>query len=116
MTDKDQEVLLPVSPDVIAYLMRSGMSEADAIRGAFRVFRPGGPFDDAEYLTQCCVCSVKKAQTLRWFQDHDFSCECGGKIDGSGLYLFNEAITNRDYKEADRIYREFFRPIPYVEG
>jgi hypothetical protein len=109
------EVSLSVSRDVIDCCVRAGMTEADVIRGAVRVFRPGGPFDVANFVTQC-TCGVQKAETLRWFLDHEFTCACGGKFDDAALHLFNEAMINHDYKEVERILREFFRPINYVEG
>jgi hypothetical protein len=127
LTDKDKappppaqseqpiDALLPVSDDAVAYLRRLGMSLPEIIRGAFRVFRPGGPLDDGEYVAECCSCGFEKAQTLRWFGDHDFTCECGGKFDAAPLHAFNVAVANGDKSAADLILRTFFRPIKHVK-
>jgi hypothetical protein len=114
LNERSDEVSLQVSRYVIDVCVAFGMTEAAAIRGAVRVFRPGGPFDDSNFVTRCTGCGAEKAKTLRWFMDHEYTCECGGRFDDTPIHLFNEAMINRDHGEAKRILREFFQPIEYV--
>jgi hypothetical protein len=110
-SNQESEGLFDLSDDVLAVMKRVGATMSDAVRAV----RPGGPLDDSKYVTDCCECGVEKAETVRWFCDREFTCECGGKFDMRPLHAFWEAVANRDKSEAERIYREFFRPIEPVE-
>jgi hypothetical protein len=119
--------LFHLSEDDLALMQRFGATLRDAIRAV----RPGGPLDDSEFLTHCCKCGIDRAETLRWFCDRGFTCECGGKFDTRLLHAFHEAaanyisalratrpldafhlsLANREKRKADALFHRIYRPI-----
>jgi hypothetical protein len=114
------EGLFDLSDQLLDWMRHIGATMHDAVRA----LRPGGPLDNANYLTQCRKCGVEKAETIRWFGDREFTCECGGKFDVRGLNAFHFFVTRtlslvregapasavaREKQKADLLYHKFFR-------
>ena len=61
-----------------------------------RHMRPGGPLDSTGLATACVYCGDKKRESLRWFIDSDFQCECGGEYEYSALQRLEQAARRGD--------------------
>jgi hypothetical protein len=52
-------------------------TEADAVRA----LRPGGPIDTTLCQTHCLKCGKEINHPLRWFDNNEWMCSCGGQFD-----------------------------------